>query len=95
MLIGTVGGFPRSESEAEIGYSILGPWQRHGLATEGARAIMQEILRNERIETLTAQTYPTLIASIRVLEKCGFQPAGPGDDEGAVRYRVSRQDCRL
>lgn len=95
ILIGTVGGFPRSGSEAEIGYSILGPWQCRGLATEGTRAIIREILQNERIEALTAQTFPALIASIRVLEKCGFQPAGPGDDEGTVRYRVRRQDCRL
>lgn len=94
VLIGTVGGFPRTQSEAEIGYSILSPWQRRGLATEGIRALMQEILTNERIETLTAQTLPNLIASIRVLEKSGFHPAGPGDEEGTVRYRISRQDCQ-
>jgi len=92
ILIGTLGGFPRTESEAEIGYSMLGSWQCRGLATEGTRTLIQEILRNQRFETLTAQTLPGLIPSIRVLEKCGFHLVGPGDDEGTIRYRVSRAE---
>jgi [ribosomal protein S5]-alanine N-acetyltransferase len=90
VLIGTLGGFPRTETEAEIGYSILDAWQRRGLATEGVRALMQEILRSECIRTLTAQTFPELRASNRVLEKCGFRPTGPGDEPGSVRYRIDR-----
>ena len=89
-LIGTLGGFPRTETEAEIGYSILPPWQRQGLATEGLLALMEEIRKRESVETFTAQTYPHLIASVRVLEKCGFVLAGAGDDEGTVRYRRGR-----
>ena len=86
-LIGTIGGFPRNETEAEIGYSILGPWQRQGFATEALLAILNEISRTAAVETITAQTFPHLVASIRVLEKCGFAPAGAGDEEGTVRYR--------
>ncbi len=89
-LIGTLGGFPRTETEAEVGYSILPPWQRLGLATEGLLALMDEIRRRESVETFTAQTYPHLVASVRVLEKCGFTLAGAGDDEGTVRYRRGR-----
>jgi [ribosomal protein S5]-alanine N-acetyltransferase len=95
VLIGTLGGFPRTETEAEIGYSILDSWQRRGLATEGVRALMQEILRSECIRTLTAQTLPELRASIRVLEKCGFRLAGPGDEPGSMHYRIDRPDCTL
>src|ERR1700735_3010259 len=39
-LIGNVNGFPRTESEAEVGYSILKPWQRRGLATESLRGLL-------------------------------------------------------
>lgn len=90
MLIGTLGGFPRTETEAEVGYGILPPWQRQGLATEGLLALMDEIRRREEVQTFTAQTYPHLVASVRVLEKCGFGPAGPGEEEGTVRYRRNR-----
>jgi RimJ/RimL family protein N-acetyltransferase len=89
-LIGTLGGFPRTETEAEVGYEILPPWQRQGLATEGLLALMEEIRRRKEIRTFTAQTYPHLIASVRVMEKCGFMPAGAGDEEGTVRYRRER-----
>lgn len=89
-LIGTLGGFPRTATEAEVGYSILPLWQRQGLATEGLRALMDEIRRSDSIQTFTAQTYPHLVASVRVLEKCGFALAGAGDEEGTVRYRRAR-----
>jgi len=90
ILIGTLGGFPRTETEAEVGYSILPPWQCQGLATEGLLALMEEIRKRESVQTFTAQTYPHLVASVRVLEKCGFAPAGAGDEEGTVRYRRGR-----
>lgn len=89
-LIGTLGGFPRTDVEAEVGYGILPPWQRQGLATEGLLALMEEIRRRDEVQTFTAQTYPHLAASVRVLEKCGFALAGPGDEEGTVRYRRNR-----
>lgn len=89
-LIGTLGGFPRTDTEAEVGYSTLPPWQRQGLATEGLVALMEEIRQREEIQTFTAQTYPHLIASVRVLEKCGFALAGAGDEEGTVQYRRGR-----
>ncbi|MGA8530630.1 MAG: GNAT family protein [Acidobacteriaceae bacterium] len=90
MLIGTLGGFPRTDTEAEVGYSILPSWQRQGLATEGLLALMDEIRRRKEVQTFTAQTYPHLAASVRVLARCGFVLAGCGDEEGSVRYRRLR-----
>ena len=89
-LIGTLGGFPRTDTEAEVGYEILSPWQRQGLATEGLLALMDEIRRRDEVRTFSAQTYPHLLASVRVLEKCGFALTGQGDQEGTVRYRRNR-----
>jgi RimJ/RimL family protein N-acetyltransferase len=51
---------------------------------------MDEIRKRESVQTFTAQTYPHLVASVRVLEKCGFALAGAGDEEGTVRYRRLR-----
>ena len=90
VLIGTLGGHLRAETEAEIGYGILPPWQRRGLATEGTRALMDLIFQDDAIQSISAQTYPHLTASVRVLEKCGFAPAGDGDEQGTVRYRFMR-----
>jgi [ribosomal protein S5]-alanine N-acetyltransferase len=89
-LIGTICAFPKGESEAEIGYSVLGPWQRCGFATEGVRAFITELFRGSSLRTLTAQTFPELIPSIGILSKCGFQFVGSGEEDGAVRYRLER-----
>ena len=90
-LTGTMGGFPKTPTEAEIGYSILHPWQRQGLATEGLVALLEEVFSSPRLQTISAQTFPHLVASVRILEKCGFRPAGDGDEEGTIRYRLPRQ----
>lgn len=90
ILIGTMGGFPRTETEAEIGYSILEPWQNQGLATEGLRVLLREVFRSANVTAVSAQTIPHLVASVRILEKCGFTLVGPGEEEGTVRYRLER-----
>lgn len=90
VLIGTLGGFVKSASEAEIGYGILPRWQRNGYATEAARALIAELLRDGSLETISAQTYPHLTASRRVMERCGMQLAGPGEEEGTIRYQLHR-----
>lgn len=89
-LIGTMNGFPKGADEAEIGYAILPPWQRLGLATEGMLVFLEELFRDGTLKGITAQTLPALTASIRVMEKCGFRPDGAGDEEGTVRYRLNR-----
>jgi [ribosomal protein S5]-alanine N-acetyltransferase len=90
ILIGTLGGFLRCSAEAEIGYSILRPWQRQGLAREGIHALIREVFRTVSVLSISAQTFPDLIASRRVLEKCGFHQAGFGDDQGTIRYCLER-----
>ena len=88
-LIGTLGGFRHSAKphECEIGYSVLPEFQGHGYATEAALALIAWIRDQPRITAITAQTYPSLPKSIRVMEKCGLTFVGPGDEEGTIRYR--------
>jgi [ribosomal protein S5]-alanine N-acetyltransferase len=89
-LIGVVGAFPRNETEAEVGYGILSRWQRQGYATEATQALIAGLFEDTRIQTISAQTFPHLIASLRVMEHCGMHPAGLGDDAGTVRFRLTR-----
>lgn len=86
-LIGTLGASPKPEGDAEIGYSILPAFQRQGFGTEAAKAFVAWLARQSGVLSISAQTYPSLPASIRVMESCGLTPAGTGDEEGAIRYR--------
>jgi [ribosomal protein S5]-alanine N-acetyltransferase len=90
ILVGTLGAFPRGSTEAEVGYSILESWRCMGLATEGLRALISELLKSDSLESIVAQSFPALTPSIRVMEKCGFTMDGPGEEEGSVRYRLRR-----
>ena len=91
-LIGTLGGFRRAErpGECEIGYSVLPEFQGRGYATEAARAFVAWVFAHPDIETITAQTFPELTASIRVMEKCGMSFDGAGYEERAILYRLRR-----
>jgi RimJ/RimL family protein N-acetyltransferase len=90
VLIGAVGAFPKLEGDAEIGYSILPSFQRQGYATEAARALVDWLLTQKDVKSVSAQTYPSLPESIKVMERCSMTYVGPGEDEGTVRYQRVR-----
>lgn len=92
-LIGSGGtaSCPEIAGAVMIGYSVLGEFWNRGFATEAIRRIVPVILSWPGIWRIIATTYPDLKASIRVLEKSGFVPAGvkeagQGMDEGTVMY---------
>jgi RimJ/RimL family protein N-acetyltransferase len=89
-LIGAVGAFPKLEGDAEIGYSTLPAFQRKGYATEAARALVEWLLRQKNVRSVSAQTYPRLPESIKVMERCGMTFVGDGDEPETVRYRRMR-----
>jgi [ribosomal protein S5]-alanine N-acetyltransferase len=89
-LIGAVGGFPKPEGDVEIGYSTLPEFQRLGYATEAAGALVEWLMLREGVRSVSAQTFPRLPESIKVMERCGMTFVGDGDDEGTVRYRRMR-----
>ena len=90
ILIGTLGAFTRAirPSECEIGYSILAPYEGQGLATEAARALIGYLRGDARLSSVIAHSFPSLPASIRVMEKCGMVFDGEGEEPGTVRYRL-------
>jgi ribosomal-protein-alanine N-acetyltransferase len=89
-LIGTLGAFTKAgcPSECEIGYSILAPYEGRGFATEGVKALIDYLRGDERIESVIAHTFPSIPASIRVMEKCGMVFDGDGEEAGTIRYRL-------
>jgi [ribosomal protein S5]-alanine N-acetyltransferase len=89
-LIGTLGAFTRASrpSECEIGYSILAPHEGRGFATEGARAMIDYLRGNAELSSIIAHSFPSLPASIRVMEKCGMVFDGEGEEPGTIRYRL-------
>jgi ribosomal-protein-alanine N-acetyltransferase len=89
-LVGAVGGFPKANRDVEIGYSTLPEFQRRGYATAFAKKLVEWLLTLEEVESVSAQTFPRLPESIKVMERCGMSYVGAGDDEGTVRYRRMR-----
>jgi len=89
-LIGTLGAFitPADPLVCEFGYEILPPFEGKGFATEGAKALIEYLRADERLESVIAHTFPSLQGSIRVMEKCGMVFDGEGEEAGTVRYRL-------
>jgi RimJ/RimL family protein N-acetyltransferase len=90
VLIGAVGAFPKLEDDAEIGYSTLPAYQRQGYGTEAAQALVEWLLRQKDVRSVSAQTYAALPESIKVMERCAMTFVGSGDEMGTVRYRRMR-----
>ena len=89
-LIGCTGGFPKSGGDVEIGYSTLPRYQRRGFATEAVGALVQFLLTQKGVCSVSAQTYPGVVESVKVMQRCGLQFAGSGEEAGALLYRRMR-----
>ena len=89
-LIGALGAFSKeaTPTECEIGYSILPPFDGRGLATEGTQALISFLRNAQHLTSIIAHTFPSLPASIRVMEKCGLAFEGNGEEAGTIRYRL-------
>jgi ribosomal-protein-alanine N-acetyltransferase len=90
-LIGAVGGFPKPNGDVEIGYSTLPEFQRRGYATAFAKKLTEWLLTREDVRSVSAQTFSWMTESIKVMERCGMEYVGDGDDPGTVRYRRVKQ----
>ncbi len=88
VLIGTTGGFrwPTDRRSAEVGYAIIPEFRLRGYALEAARAMFAWIEGTGEVDYIFAHTFPELLGSIRILERCGFVLEGPGAELGTVRY---------
>lgn len=69
-----------------IGYSLLPGYRGRGYATEAVKALVQWAFSHTEVREVVAETLPDNGPSIRVLERCGFMRAGPGSEEGHIRF---------
>jgi ribosomal-protein-alanine N-acetyltransferase len=89
------GGFnndPRHCDEVEIGYAVLPQYRDCGFATEAVAAMVRWAFSHGTLEAVSAETLAGQAASIRVLEKNGFQLLGEGSEPGTVEYLLLRED---
>ncbi len=76
-----------ADGVVEIGYGIREEHQGRGYATEAVEAAVLWALRDPRVSAVEAEAEESNLASIRVLEKCGFVPNGTLGEEGP-RYTL-------
>ena len=93
LAIGAIGacGPPDEQGEIMIGYSLVDPYRGHGYATESLRGFLDWAFRHPGLRRVVADTFAELPASIRVLQKNGFQPCGEGSDPGSIRFHLVRE----
>ena len=73
----------------EIGYGIAEKYQNCGYATEAVCAVVDRALKQNAVNCVTAEVDKDNIASVRVLEKSGFEPTGRTGEEGPI-YRKAK-----
>ncbi len=83
-------GLPTEDGTVEVGYSILEEFQQLGYASEAVRGLIEWAFAHTQVTRVTAETYPTLPKSIRVMEKNGLVFIGDGSEEGVIRYELTR-----
>jgi [ribosomal protein S5]-alanine N-acetyltransferase len=87
LVVGSLGLFwPPSDGAVELGYGVASSRGGRGYATEAVRALTAHAFTSPAVQAVFAHVEPLNIASVRVLEKSGFTPSGPGVEEGTVRY---------
>jgi [ribosomal protein S5]-alanine N-acetyltransferase len=92
ILIGNTGfkGPPNENGMVELGYAILDGFQGLGYGTEAVSALIDWAFLNPKVQSISAETYPDLVPSMRVMEKCGMRLIGNGSEEGTIRYCKQR-----
>jgi ribosomal-protein-alanine N-acetyltransferase len=78
MVIGSVNlkGLPRENGDVEIGWGVSPEYQKRGIATEAARAVIEWAFSQEGVKRVTATIPEDNVASIRVAEHLGMNPTG-------------------
>ncbi len=78
----------------EIGYGIAENYQNYGYATEAVNAVVDWALQQNKINCVTAEVNNDNIASVRVLEKSGFELTDRIGEEGPIYRKIKNRICR-
>lgn len=76
-VVGDIGflGPPDESASVEIGYCVIPDRRRRGYASEAARALVGWVLEQPGVEVVVASPESGNLASVRTLERVGFQRA--------------------
>ncbi|GHC44661.1 GNAT family N-acetyltransferase [Streptomyces cinnamoneus] len=96
LVVGSIGLFwPPAEGALELGYGVVASRRGRGYATEATRALADFALAAPGVHTVTAGVELSNPASVRVLEKAGFERYDTTPAEGATgtaRFRATRHN---
>lgn len=94
LVVGSIGLFwPPSEGVLEIGYGIVASCRGRGYAPEATRALAEFALTAPGVHTVSANVELSNPASVRVLEKAGFNRSAI--EGNMARFRITSPDhCR-
>jgi len=67
-----------------FGYGLLPAFFRQGFASEAARAVIEWAFRQPGVTRVEATTFERHIASVKILERCGFIAQGVSPDDAAA-----------
>jgi len=92
-LVGLVAfkGPPDENGSVETGYSVVEQFQRRGIGTEATLALIEWAFQHSEIQEVTAETYPELRPSIRIMERCGMSLYGQGSEPGTIRFGIRKK----
>jgi RimJ/RimL family protein N-acetyltransferase len=95
-VVGVAGykGPPADDGTVEVGYGTLPEHRRRGYATEATQALIDRAFGFPHVTRVVAETYPHLLPSLGVMDRCGLTFAGAGSEEGVVRYELPRERWR-
>jgi RimJ/RimL family protein N-acetyltransferase len=84
------GGFlgPPEGGAVQMGYSVLSEFQRRGYATEIVRGLATWAFVQPGVEVIAAETEWANPASVRVLERNGFQVVGAASEPDGTRFEL-------
>ena len=94
--VGQIGciAHPDSEGQVEVRYATLPGRRDRGYATEAGGAFVDWLLCQPGVHAVVAECLVTNVASVRVLEKTGFEPLEEREDEeGRLLRWVKRRSA--
>lgn len=89
---GGVGYYAERDHYPDLFFILRPEHWGNGLATELSRAALRDAFARPEIQAVLATAKPVSAASIRVLEKCGFQCVRYIPDWDRNEYRLDRAD---
>ncbi|MDE0020814.1 MAG: GNAT family N-acetyltransferase [Candidatus Poribacteria bacterium] len=82
-----------NEERPNLFYWIGKPFWGHGHGTAGAFAVLKRVFSEQGYPLIAARSLAANLASIRILEKCGFQYESSEEYEpGTLNWYVLKQD---